>query len=62
MGEDLGDYLRKSLFFVCIGSNDYINNYLLPLSTKPLEYTPETYADFLLREFSRQLEVKTMLS
>ena len=57
VGENLGDYLNKSLFFVCTGNNDYLNNYLLPLSNKPKKYTPETYAELLLHEFSRQLKV-----
>lgn len=52
----IGVYLKKSLFFVCTGNNDYINNYLLPLSDKRHKYTPETYADLLLHEFSRQIK------
>ncbi|ONK55694.1 uncharacterized protein A4U43_C10F50 [Asparagus officinalis] len=56
LGGDVGDYLKNSLYFVCVGNNDYLNNYLLPLSNKPKKYTPETFADLLLHHFNRQLK------
>ncbi|CAA6657788.1 unnamed protein product [Spirodela intermedia] len=56
MGERTGDFLRRSLFLVCVGSNDYINNYLVPLSDKPREYTPAAYAFLLIQQYRRQLE------
>lgn len=41
-----------------MGSNDYINNYFMPKEylTSRL-YTPDEYADVLIRQYSRQLEV-----
>ncbi|XP_058095355.1 GDSL esterase/lipase At1g71691-like [Magnolia sinica] len=50
------DFLRKSLFFVCTGSNDYLNNYLFPLSTKPLKYTINAFHESVIQQFTRQLK------
>ncbi|KAJ4719004.1 GDSL esterase/lipase [Melia azedarach] len=51
------EHLRKCIYTVGIGSNDYINNYLLPqlYSTSRL-YTPEQYATLLVQQYSHQLQ------
>ncbi|CAM6099718.1 unnamed protein product [Calypogeia fissa] len=46
---------QKSIYFITIGSNDYINNYLLPESATRPFYTPQQYEDYLISELSRQL-------
>ncbi|KAG6494365.1 hypothetical protein ZIOFF_049390 [Zingiber officinale] len=54
--EALSDYLSSSLFIVTIGSNDYINNYLLPefYSTSRI-YSGEDFAKLLVDNLSQQL-------
>ncbi|XP_078430607.1 GDSL esterase/lipase At1g71691-like [Wolffia australiana] len=56
MGESTEEFLSRSLFLICAGSNDYINNYLLPLSDKPKAYSGAAYAKLLVRRFGIQLE------
>lgn len=57
MGDDTESFLAKSLFFLNMGSNDYVNNYLLPFSDKPKKYTPEAFSDLLIRNYNKQLMV-----
>ncbi|TKY71909.1 GDSL esterase/lipase [Spatholobus suberectus] len=49
-------YLEKCLYYVNIGSNDYIANYFLPqyYSTSSI-YSPEQYAQALIEELSQNL-------
>ncbi|OIT37872.1 PREDICTED: GDSL esterase/lipase At1g29670-like [Nicotiana attenuata] len=49
-------HLNKCLFIVGIGSNDYINNYLMP-ETYPSShlYTPSEYAAALIEQYSQHL-------
>ena len=58
MGERASELIEKSLILVCMGSNDYINNYLLPLSDKRKTYSPAEYSQLLMHHYSRQLMVK----
>lgn len=51
------DYIGRSFFLVSMGSNDYINNFLFPLSETASMYTAESYAELLISEYSRQLKV-----
>ncbi|XP_058079254.1 GDSL esterase/lipase At1g71250 isoform X2 [Magnolia sinica] len=52
----LGTYLAKSIVFMVLGSNDYLNNYLLPsMYSSSYTYTPQQYADLLLNHYARQL-------
>ncbi|MQL96965.1 hypothetical protein Taro_029646 [Colocasia esculenta] len=52
----LDQFLSKSIVVVVIGSNDYVNNYLLPsLYTSSYYYSPQDYANLLLNRLSRQL-------
>lgn len=51
------EFLAKSLFFVSIGSNDFLANYLLPASVKALLYTVDQFIDLLISKFSKQLKV-----
>nr|GEV59287.1 GDSL esterase/lipase At1g29670-like [Tanacetum cinerariifolium] len=50
-------YLSKCLYIVNIGSNDYINNYLVPTNyATSQKYTTYQYAKILVRQYSRQLK------
>lgn len=55
--EEAANYLSKCIYYVGMGSNDYINNYLLPeyFNTSCL-YTPEQYAVVLIQQYSQQLK------
>ncbi|KEH36672.1 putative triacylglycerol lipase [Medicago truncatula] len=51
------EYLNKCLYYVHIGSNDYINNYFLPqLYLSSNVYSPEQYAENLIEELSLNLQ------
>nr|XP_043624870.1 GDSL esterase/lipase At1g29670-like [Erigeron canadensis] len=51
------EYLGKCIYVVNIGSNDYINNYLLPtIYTTSSKYTPQQYAASLIQQYSNQLK------
>lgn len=55
----LSQYLARSIVMIVIGSNDYINNYLLPsLYPTAYNYTPEQFANLLLNHYTRQLLVQ----
>eukprot|EP00249_Psilotum_nudum_P037187 c9828_g1_i1 orf=62-1231(-) len=49
--------ISKSMFYVVIGSNDYILNYFLPVPSgkSPLreQYSPDAFRDLLLEEYKR---------
>ena len=53
-----GNYLSKCIYSVGMGNNDYINNYFMPqyYPTSRL-YTPEQYANVLIKQYSQQLRV-----
>ncbi|MQM22653.1 hypothetical protein Taro_055709 [Colocasia esculenta] len=53
----MSEHLAKSVFIINIGSNDYINNYLLPNTyTSSHVYSREAFADLLIEKFSQQLK------
>lgn len=57
---ELTNYLAKSVFLINIGSNDYINNYLLPRRyISSHVYSGEAYADLLINNLSNQLSVNS---
>ncbi|XP_039120448.1 GDSL esterase/lipase 7-like [Dioscorea cayenensis subsp. rotundata] len=54
--EVLSKYLANSIFLINIGSNDYINNYLLPnMYTSSKIYSPKVFARLLINTFTDQL-------
>ncbi|GAB2210729.1 hypothetical protein Droror1_Dr00016012 [Drosera rotundifolia] len=53
---NMSQHLAKSIAFMSFGSNDYINNYLLPsLYTSSFTYTPRDFANLLLNHYARQV-------
>ncbi|CAN6446748.1 unnamed protein product [Victoria cruziana] len=55
--QELSDYLAKSIYMVVFGSNDYINNYLMPkLYPSSKLYDPHTYGQILVRVLTQQLK------
>lgn len=56
--QNLTDYLARSLVILVFGSNDYINNYLMPnLYSSSIRYRPPEFANLLLSQYARQLLV-----
>ncbi|CAM8983558.1 unnamed protein product [Rhodiola kirilowii] len=58
MGDvELGEYLAKSLVVVVLGSNDYINNYLVPSMYPPsYAYDSESYAQLLINLYAAKIQ------
>ena len=55
------DYLRKCIYSVGLGSNDYLNNYFMPqYYSTSRQYTPEQYADDLINRYRDQLNVSSL--
>ncbi|OAY50282.1 GDSL esterase/lipase At1g71250 [Manihot esculenta] len=55
-GTILTQYLAKSLAVLVFGSNDYINNYLMPsIYSSSYNYSPPEFANLLLNHYARQL-------
>ncbi|KAF3948294.1 hypothetical protein CMV_025690 [Castanea mollissima] len=55
-GTNLSQYLAKSIAILVFGSNDYLNNYLLPsLYASSSIYSPPAYANLLLNRYTQQI-------
>lgn len=54
---DAGVLVSKSLVFIEIGSNDFINNYLLSTTNTSKVYTPSQFTSILIERLSSQLTV-----
>ncbi|XP_047943242.1 GDSL esterase/lipase At1g71691-like [Salvia hispanica] len=53
--QDVSKDLSKSIFFVGMGSNDYLNNCLMPNYDTKDHYNPQQFADLLVQQYSQQL-------
>ncbi|KAK9080227.1 hypothetical protein SSX86_001903 [Deinandra increscens subsp. villosa] len=53
---DLSQALSRCIFFVGMGSNDYLNNYLMPNYPTRNQYDGNQYADLLAQEYTTQLQ------
>lgn len=52
------NYLSKCIYSVGLGSNDYLNNYFMPLYySTSRQFNPEQYADVLIQQYTQQLKV-----
>lgn len=58
---NLGQALSKCIFFVGMGSNDYLNNYLMPNYPTRNQYDGNQFADLLSQEYTTQLKVSLKL-
>ncbi|KAG6476213.1 hypothetical protein ZIOFF_065451 [Zingiber officinale] len=56
LGNKTTDFLGRSLFFISMGANDYINNYLHPLAWRYKKYPIVAYEQLLVQEYSRQIK------
>ncbi|XP_027162750.1 GDSL esterase/lipase At1g29670-like [Coffea eugenioides] len=49
-------YLSKCIYSVGLGSNDYLNNYFMPLFySSSRQFTPEQFANALIGQYSQQI-------
>ncbi|KAK4780569.1 hypothetical protein SAY87_016675 [Trapa incisa] len=54
--EIISKYLAKSIVILNLGSNDYINNYLLPpIYNTSYIYNPQQFANLLINGYTRQI-------
>ncbi|KAK6154881.1 hypothetical protein DH2020_009129 [Rehmannia glutinosa] len=54
--DSAANYLRKCIYSIGVGSNDYLNNYFMPLYySTSRQYSPEQYADVLIQQYTEQL-------
>lgn len=55
---NLTQLLSNSIVVMVFGSNDYINNYLMPnIYASRRTYTPEAFANILLNRYALQIHV-----
>ncbi|KAK1375447.1 GDSL-lipase protein [Heracleum sosnowskyi] len=55
--ESTTSHLNKCLYYVGLGNNDYINNYLKPLFySSSHKYTPQQFAEVLIQQYSEQIK------
>ncbi|KAG8085627.1 hypothetical protein GUJ93_ZPchr0010g7667 [Zizania palustris] len=47
--------LARSIFYVGMGSNDYLNNYLMPNYNTRNEYNGDQYSTLLVQQYAKQL-------
>ncbi|CAM8937086.1 unnamed protein product [Rhodiola kirilowii] len=53
--DDVVNSIAKCIFFVGMGSNDYLNNYLMPNYPTKNQYDGQQYASLLVDQYSKQL-------
>ncbi|GFZ09701.1 GDSL-like Lipase/Acylhydrolase superfamily protein [Actinidia rufa] len=54
--DNLSQYLSRSLALMVFGSNDYLNNYLMPsIYPSSYNYNPSDFANLLLNRYARQI-------
>ncbi|PHT49575.1 GDSL esterase/lipase, partial [Capsicum baccatum] len=54
------NYLNKCIYSIGVGSNDYLNNYFMPLYyLTSRQYTPQQYANVLIQQYTQQLKVNS---
>ena len=55
--------MKKSIFSISVGSNDFLNNYLLPLVSVGARVSqgPDAFVDDMINHFRAQLTVRTLL-
>ncbi|XP_041004384.1 GDSL esterase/lipase At1g71691-like [Juglans microcarpa x Juglans regia] len=53
--DDVAREIGRCIFFVGMGSNDYLNNYLMPNYPTKNQYNAQQYANLLAGQYSQQL-------
>ncbi|XWS48009.1 hypothetical protein CRYUN_Cryun13aG0035200 [Craigia yunnanensis] len=50
-------FFQDARFVVCLGSNDFINNYLMPVYSDSWTYNDQTFVEYLMETLQKQLLV-----
>lgn len=50
-------FFHEARYVVALGSNDFINNYLMPVYRDSWSYNDQTFIDYIMETLQRQLEV-----
>lgn len=53
--------VARCIFFVGMGSNDYLNNYLMPNYPTRSQYNSRQFANLLIQQYTQQLTVSQIL-
>lgn len=53
--EAVANSIKQSIIFIGFGSNDYLNNYMMPNYNTKNQYNAEQFADLLMQQYTRQL-------
>ncbi|EEF47854.1 GDSL esterase/lipase At1g74460 [Ricinus communis] len=53
--EEAKKFFQKARYVVALGSNDFINNYLMPVYSDSWKYNDQTFIDYLMETLDRQL-------
>lgn len=59
--DDVARAIANCIFFVGMGNNDYLNNYLMPNYPTRTQYNAPQFADLLTQQYTQQLTVRTSL-
>lgn len=63
LGADhVANAIAHCIFFVGMGSNDYLNNYLMPNYNTRNVYNAQQFAELLVRQYTRQLTVSCFIT
>lgn len=49
--------VNEGLYLIVLGGNDFVNNYFLPLSMRPQQYSLPDYAQYVVSEYEKILTV-----
>lgn len=52
--------LNSCLYYVGMGNNDYLGNYMPQYYDSTTKYTPQQFAAVLIKQYSKQLRVTTL--
>ncbi|KAE9606104.1 putative triacylglycerol lipase [Lupinus albus] len=55
--EDANRHCNEAIYFIGIGSNDYINNFLQPFLADGQQYTPDEFRELLISTLDEQLTI-----
>jgi len=50
-------FFQESRYVVALGSNDFINNYLMPVYSDSYTYNDQTFIEYLMETLKAQLKV-----
>ncbi|KAK1266420.1 GDSL esterase/lipase [Acorus gramineus] len=56
-GEAADKFFKEAIYTVALGSNDFINNYLLPVYPDSLSYSSDGFIDYLMSTLESQLKL-----